>query len=282
MLSISFIQIVEHDAAARSTSYQHPRRYQLVAADAIRSIYGSKVPGWVDGRLPHAWRFEDTAHDQSAWRWLVLVRRYLCGEVIGLSQLPTQQHMYTYAHAYTPVYTHTYTHARHTLIPRFRANTSLGSMDKYIASQGMTMAVGEGELNGLPSLNPHFYNFTMLSPVYCDGSNFAGEADHANITLPGGGTTSLYVRGRAILTAAIDAALEQHGLKDTLEEVMLTGCSAGGTATYFNVDFVHAYASHHFASSPLSISIQFPSPPSCCHLFACACADVRVCPLPTS
>ena len=100
-------------------------------------------------------------------------------------------------------------------------------MDAYIASSGRLLNVPEGELNGLPSLNPHFYNFTMLSPVYCDGSNFAGEADHTEVPLPGGGTTTLYVRGRAILTAALDAALEQHGLKDTLEEVMLTGCSAG-------------------------------------------------------
>lgn len=122
-----------------------------------------------------------------------------------------------------------------------RANTTLGSMDVYIAQRGKEMTVGEGELNGLPTLNPHFHNFTMLSPVYCDGSNFAGAADHANVPLPGGGTTTLYVRGRAILTAALDAALEQFNLADTLEEVMLTGCSAGGTATYFNVDFVHKY-----------------------------------------
>ena len=124
-----------------------------------------------------------------------------------------------------------------------RATTSLGSMDAFIKSNGMTREVGEGELNGLPALNPHFYNFSMLSPVYCDGSNFAGGKDHANVSVPGGnGTTiKLYVRGRAILQAALDVALEQWGLKDTLEEVMLTGCSAGGTATYFNVDFVHSY-----------------------------------------
>ena len=122
-----------------------------------------------------------------------------------------------------------------------RSNTPLGSMDAFIKERGMTRTVGEGELNGLPSLNPHFFNFSMLSPVYCDGSNFAGARDHDNVTKPGGGTMTLRVRGRAILEAALDVALEEWGLKDTVEEVMLTGCSAGGTATYFNVDFVHTW-----------------------------------------
>jgi len=120
-----------------------------------------------------------------------------------------------------------------------RALTPLGSMDAFIAQRGATLTVGEGELNGLPALNPHFHDFSMLSPVYCDGSNFAGGKDHAGVL--GNGTTELYVRGRAILQATLDVALEQWGLKDTLEEVMLTGCSAGGTGTYFNVDFVHGY-----------------------------------------
>ena len=84
----------------------------------------------------------------------------------------------------------------------------------------MARAVSEGELNGLPPLNPHFFNFSMLSPVYCDGSNFAGARDHDNVTKPGGGP----------MTRHIDVALEEWGLKDTVEEVMLTGCSAGGTA----------------------------------------------------
>ena len=124
-----------------------------------------------------------------------------------------------------------------------RAATALGSMDVYRHERGLTMNVSEGELNGLPEFNPHFYNFSMISPVYCDGSNFAGGKDHAGVPVPGsnGTTMELYVRGRAILQATLDVALEQWGLKDTLEEVMLTGCSAGGTATYYNVDFVHDY-----------------------------------------
>ena len=114
-------------------------------------------------------------------------------------------------------------------------------MTHFIHENGMYRTVGEGELSAQPSLNPHFYNFSVISPVYCDGSNFAGAMDHPNVTMPGGGTATLHVRGRAILKATLDIALEQWGLKDTLQQVMLTGCSAGGTATYFNVDYVHKY-----------------------------------------
>eukprot|EP01079_Euglenida_sp_SAG-EU17-18_P008436 gene8436-7723_t len=122
-----------------------------------------------------------------------------------------------------------------------RSLTSLGSMDAYIKDRGMNITVPQGELNGLPALNPHFYGWTMLSPVYCDGSNFAGGKDHPGVPLPNGSKTTVHVRGRAILKAALDAALDGMAMKDTLQEVMLTGCSAGGTATYFNVDFVHSY-----------------------------------------
>eukprot|EP01052_Picozoa_sp_SAG31_P003120 SAG31_NODE_117_length_24022_cov_6.878067_4_plen_790_part_00 len=128
-----------------------------------------------------------------------------------------------------------------------RSKTQLGSMTEFIRRNGMTRTVGEGELSMVPSLNPHFYNFSMLSPVYCDGSNFAGAMQHHNVTVPGNdksgssSTSTLHVQGRAILKATLDVALEQWGLKHTLQEVMLTGCSAGGTATYFNVDFVHNY-----------------------------------------
>jgi hypothetical protein len=123
-----------------------------------------------------------------------------------------------------------------------RSKTSLGSMTAFIKSNGMTRAIGEGELSALPALNPHFHGFSAISPVYCDGSNFAGSMDHPNVTVPGGGQPiTLHVRGRAILKATLDVALEQWGLKHTLREVMLTGCSAGGTATYYNVDFVQRY-----------------------------------------
>ena len=35
-------------------------------------------------------------------------------------------------------------------------------MDVYRHDRGLTMNVSEGELNGLPEFNPHFYNFSMI------------------------------------------------------------------------------------------------------------------------
>jgi hypothetical protein len=116
-----------------------------------------------------------------------------------------------------------------------RANTSLGSSTKYIAQRGRTMGVGEGELSGDPKLNPHFYGFTAISPIYCDGSNYAGAADRTV-----GGVT-LHIRGRKILQAMLDVLLKDWSYDETLEEVVLSGCSAGGTGVYFNVDWIHSY-----------------------------------------
>ena len=51
-----------------------------------------------------------------------------------------------------------------------RAQTTLGSMTKYIEARGHTLHVGPvGEMSALPSGNPYFWNFTAVSPVYCDG-----------------------------------------------------------------------------------------------------------------
>jgi hypothetical protein len=116
-----------------------------------------------------------------------------------------------------------------------RANTPLGSSAKYIENFGRSLQVGEGEMSGDPNLNPHFYDFTAVSPIYCDGSNFAGSADHKV------GNATLHIRGRKILQAVIDVVLKEWGYDETLEEIMLSGCSAGGTGVYFNVDWVHRY-----------------------------------------
>jgi hypothetical protein len=117
-----------------------------------------------------------------------------------------------------------------------RANTPLGSSTKYIESRGRPLTVGQGELSGDPKLNPHFYGFTAVSPIYCDGSNYAGDADHVV------GNKTLYIRGRKTLSAMLDVLLNEWGYAETLEEIVVLGCSAGGTGVYFNVDYIQRYA----------------------------------------
>ena len=121
-----------------------------------------------------------------------------------------------------------------------RANTSLGSTDRYIEQNGWTRSVGEGEMSGRAERNPYFWNWTAISPVYCDGSNYAGVVDHEGVVTPQFNGT-LRVRGRQILKSVLDVVLHEWGMAATLEEVVLTGCSAGGTGVYFNVDWVHRY-----------------------------------------
>ena len=125
-----------------------------------------------------------------------------------------------------------------------RASTSLGSTTELL--KGGNTTIVQGEMSANATLNPHFYTWTHVEPIYCDGSNFAGAQDHPG--MPGAlynGT--LHVRGRQILTSVLDVILDDWGLKHTLEEVILSGCSAGGLGVYYNADFVHTYVQSKLA-----------------------------------
>ena len=115
-----------------------------------------------------------------------------------------------------------------------RSNTSLGSSNSF---KDQILTVGEGELSGNATDNPHFYTFSAINPIYCDGGCFAGVKDDV---VDG---TNLYSRGRHNLEATLDVVLDTWGFKDTLEEIIVSGCSAGGLATYLNVDHIHQYVS---------------------------------------
>jgi len=69
--------------------------------------------------------------------------------------------------------------------------------------------------------------------TYCDGASFAGDVEEPG---PYGGK-SLYFRGFRILKAILNDLLMNHNLK-AATDVLLTGCSAGGLATYLHADFV--------------------------------------------
>ena len=87
---------------------------------------------------------------------------------------------------------------------------------------------------------------------YCDGNSFSGMASapyNANGTL-------LYFNGRAIIDAALDyisttALPGAPGLFTAAERVLLTGCSAGGLATYLHADYVGAYVAAHLPKGTL-------------------------------
>jgi hypothetical protein len=92
-----------------------------------------------------------------------------------------------------------------------------------------------GFLSDNATVNPDFYDWTMVYLMYCDGSSFAGDrVDPVEVL-----DSKIYMRGKPILNALLDNLLA-NGL-DKSAEVILTGCSAGGLATYLHADYVGAY-----------------------------------------
>uniref|UniRef100_A0A0D6QVS9 Pectin acetylesterase n=1 Tax=Araucaria cunninghamii TaxID=56994 RepID=A0A0D6QVS9_ARACU len=105
-----------------------------------------------------------------------------------------------------------------------RAKTYLGSslyMDKQTAFDGI--------LHNQQSYNPDFYNWNRVVVRYCDGSSFTGDVREVNQS-----TGNLYFRGQRIWDAVMEHFLAKG--MDKAQQVLLTGCSAGGLATFLHCD----------------------------------------------
>ncbi|XP_038974717.1 pectin acetylesterase 9-like isoform X1 [Phoenix dactylifera] len=90
------------------------------------------------------------------------------------------------------------------------------------------LEVFSGILSNNPSMNPDFYDWNRVKLRYCDGASFAGDSVYHN------GTTVLYFRGQRIWDAIILDLLPK-GLSQA-QKVLLSGCSAGGLATFLHCD----------------------------------------------
>eukprot|EP00929_Paragymnodinium_shiwhaense_P009220 TRINITY_DN113303_c0_g1_i1.p1 TRINITY_DN113303_c0_g1~~TRINITY_DN113303_c0_g1_i1.p1 ORF type:complete len:464 (-),score=47.79 TRINITY_DN113303_c0_g1_i1:219-1436(-) len=110
-----------------------------------------------------------------------------------------------------------------------RSETIVGSSKDWSAT-----SVHGGLLSSDCSLNPDFCNFNRVELRYCDGNSFSGNREEP-VEVHG---KQLYFRGRRILDAVLDT-LFTMGLKEATN-VMLTGVSAGGLATFLHTDYVHA------------------------------------------
>ncbi|KAF7067897.1 hypothetical protein CFC21_073722 [Triticum aestivum] len=104
-----------------------------------------------------------------------------------------------------------------------RARMSLGS-----SSLMNKLEVFSGLLSNDPAMNPDFYNWNRVKIRYCDGGSFAGDSEFRN------GSSVIYMRGQRIWDAII-TDLFLKGLAKA-EKVLLSGCSAGGLATFFHCD----------------------------------------------
>ncbi|KAJ0558906.1 putative pectinacetylesterase/NOTUM [Helianthus annuus] len=90
-----------------------------------------------------------------------------------------------------------------------------------------------GILSNNASRNPDFYNWNRVKLRYCDGGSFAGDAKFDN------GTLVLYFRGQRIWQAII-ADLLPKGLRFA-KKALLSGCSAGGLASYLHCNNFNTY-----------------------------------------
>ncbi|KAJ4730706.1 Pectin acetylesterase [Rhynchospora pubera] len=103
----------------------------------------------------------------------------------------------------------------------FRKTTRHGSskyMERQIAFNGI--------LSNKPEDNPDFYNWNRARIRYCDGASFASEGyDQAS---------GLYFRGQRIWSAAMEEMMSKG--MGSANQVLLSGCSAGGLATILHCD----------------------------------------------
>ena len=75
------------------------------------------------------------------------------------------------------------------------------------------------------------YNWNHVFLRYCDGGSFSGS----NATSTDVGGSTLWFRGKHVLKAMMEDLLSKRGLK-TSTDVVISGCSAGGLATFLHVD----------------------------------------------
>jgi len=109
-----------------------------------------------------------------------------------------------------------------------RSLTNLGSSKAYPASVNLD----GGYFSSNPQVNPQMYNWNMLYLKYCDGGSFSGN----NATVNYYGAAPLYFRGFLILQA-MHSDLFTHKALNTATDVVISGCSAGGLATYLHLDW---------------------------------------------
>jgi len=109
-----------------------------------------------------------------------------------------------------------------------RSKTDLGSSKNY----PMTMNNDGGYFSESASNNPLMYNWNAVYLKYCDGGSFSGNNESAADY----NGAKLYFRGIRILTAMFQDLFRNRRLSGATD-VVVSGCSAGGLATYLHLDW---------------------------------------------
>merc|ERR1712166_141361 len=108
-----------------------------------------------------------------------------------------------------------------------RSKTDLGSSKRYPA----TADLGGGYFSTDASQNPLMYNWNHVFMRYCDGGSFSGN----NLTTEVYKGTTLHWRGMHVREAIAADLFTNRGLAKATD-LVVSGCSAGGLATYLHTD----------------------------------------------
>eukprot|EP01125_Pyxidicula_operculata_P008327 TRINITY_DN2804_c0_g1_i1.p2 TRINITY_DN2804_c0_g1~~TRINITY_DN2804_c0_g1_i1.p2 ORF type:complete len:360 (+),score=63.23 TRINITY_DN2804_c0_g1_i1:1188-2267(+) len=109
-----------------------------------------------------------------------------------------------------------------------RSQTDLGSSKGYPDTKNIDYSYFSTD----PKVNPQFHNWNSVYLAYCDGGSFSGNNETVS-TFQG---HNLYFRGFRVLSAAVSSLLTKQGLNHATD-VVVSGCSAGGLATFLHVDW---------------------------------------------
>jgi hypothetical protein len=112
-----------------------------------------------------------------------------------------------------------------------RAKGNIGSSKGY--QDGKSTSDIGGLMSSDCTVNPDFCNVNRVHILYCDGNSFSGNRD-APVVVNG---QPIYFRGKRIIDAVVKTLVRDHGLGKA-ENVLLTGCSAGGLSTFLHADYV--------------------------------------------
>jgi len=115
-----------------------------------------------------------------------------------------------------------------------RSTTDLGSSTTYQSRINASDAASDFSttLSADKTRNPLLYDWNSVLFRYCDGGSYSGMRLD---TLTQGGR-ELHFKGGFIQEAFHKTLVKEYGLGEA-EEVIISGCSAGGLATYLHVDW---------------------------------------------
>jgi hypothetical protein len=110
---------------------------------------------------------------------------------------------------------------------------------------------GGGLLMNDPAINPLTHDWNKVEIQYCDGGSYSGNNETvSSVSYGGKDNLPLYFRGRKNFNAVLDWMVSNKKMDDATE-IVISGDSAGGLATYWHLDaFKERFPKAHVVGAP--------------------------------